>query len=141
MKNAWFYVGALFLVALSIGRGGSAEDEVAADNYNEECLHEGCDTEEVRELYSSYEEECIGEGCSKEEIVELGGTPPAALTMLRHFQDLGWTVREHDLQGLDCSFSHTETKCTAFVLWCKEFWLCPEGVHERSWSACGGCLG
>lgn len=42
-------------------------------NYNEECLNEGCDNEEVFELYNSYTTECLQERCYYEEVHELAG--------------------------------------------------------------------
>jgi hypothetical protein len=62
------------------------------EDYAEECQSEGCDGEEVSELYSSYQEECIGEGCGAEEIIELAGGAGSVNAMLNDFQSRGWQV-------------------------------------------------
>jgi hypothetical protein len=44
-------------------------------DYKEECLSEGCDNEEIRELWDSYQSECGDEDCWVEEVFELSGGP------------------------------------------------------------------
>jgi hypothetical protein len=68
----------------------------AVDDYLEECTHEGCSSEEVKELYSSYSEECLHEGCSAEELLELGGSPAGVEDMLDEFKKRGWKVDNDD---------------------------------------------
>ena len=41
--------------------------------YNEECINEGCDSEELEELFDTFWHECASEGCHTEEIRELSG--------------------------------------------------------------------
>src|SRR5215207_199328 len=130
---------AMFVFLLA-SQSAMVAEKVGTDNYQEECLHEGCSTEEVRELYVSYKEECIHEGCSKEEVIELGGTPSGALAMLRHFRKLGYTVRDQDFMNLQCSAIGSETQCAVFFLLCKDVWQCPDGIHKSSWYVCGGCF-
>jgi hypothetical protein len=140
VRKAVIYLSiALVIFALS-SQATMVVERVGADDYQEECLREGCSTEEVRELYASYKEECISEGCSKEEVIELGGTPSGALAMLDHFRRLGYEVRERDFLNLQCSPIGTETKCAALVLICKDSWQCADGVHQSSWYACGACF-
>jgi hypothetical protein len=125
-------------------------------DYAEECAHEGCSDEEVRELYDSYKEECINEGCSKEEIIELAGRPEQVNAMLAHFRKLGLKVREEDLPAGDCAATGTVTKCAAVLLMCKDYYQCPTGKPDlcregdffcpggnetSSWYVCGACLG
>ncbi|MGZ5443167.1 MAG: hypothetical protein ACXW5U_14255 [Thermoanaerobaculia bacterium] len=62
------------------------------EDYAEECQSEGCDGEEVRELYVSYQEECLSEGCDIEEVIELAGNSGAVNAMVNDFQSRGWTV-------------------------------------------------
>lgn len=42
-------------------------------DYHEECNREGCDREEVEELWESFKHECFSEGCWYEEVLELSG--------------------------------------------------------------------
>jgi hypothetical protein len=99
--NIGLHVG-LALVAFGMVRwvsshSGHTSRHASKEDYAEECQSEGCDGEEVSELYSSYQEECIGEGCDTEEVVELAGNRDAVNAMLRDFQSRGKTV-------LGCSF-------------------------------------
>jgi len=138
-KTVIYVCIALVIFALS-SQATLVAEKIRADNYQEECLSEGCSTEEVRELYAWYREECISEGCSKEEVIELGGTPSGALAMLQHFRRLGYEVREKDFLNLQCSPIGTETTCAALVFLCKDSWQCPDGIHKSSWYACGVCF-
>lgn len=86
------------------------DDAFAGISYLEECLGEGCYTEEVSEDYSYYKEEAINEGGdSFEEIKEtvfhdshrgdLNDAQEKAfvLVMLKDFQRRGWAVRAQDI--------------------------------------------
>jgi hypothetical protein len=78
-------------------------------SYYEECIGEGCSTEEVAEDHNMYYEETIGEHGTFEEVTELAfddgqraAFDPAKqkafiLVMLRDFQKRGWTVRQSDV--------------------------------------------
>jgi hypothetical protein len=78
-------------------------------SYYEECIGEGCSTEEVDELHDQYYEETIGENGNFEEVTEIAfdDAQRAAfdsdtektfiLVMLRDFQMHGWTVRQQDI--------------------------------------------
>jgi hypothetical protein len=68
------------------------------EDYAEECQGEGCDSEEVSELYETYSEECSGETCSREEVAEIAGNDGAINAMLNDFQSRGLAVKP-------CSFS------------------------------------
>jgi hypothetical protein len=140
VRKSVLYMCLAIFVFLLASQAAMVAEKVGTDDYQEECLNEGCSTEEVRELYVSYKEECINEGCSKEEVIELGGTPSGALAMLAHFRKLGYEVREKDFLNLQCSPIGTETKCIALVFICKDAWQCPDGVHKSSWYACGACF-
>ena len=86
------------------------DDAFTGVSYMEECLGEGCYTEEVRENHVTYNEECNNEGCSFEEIKEtvfhdshrasLNDMQEASfsLVMLKDFQRRGWKVRALDIQ-------------------------------------------
>jgi len=104
--RSWaFYVLSIMLIVFYLGV--FCPNAVEASNlydYDEECLHEGCNNEEVSELYSSYNEECLHEGCSKEEVVELGGSPSGAAALLTAFQNHGWAVNINDFQYLYNSY-------------------------------------
>lgn len=141
MRKVVLYASVALIIFFLASQGTMVSKKVATNDYQEECLSEGCSDEEVRELWVSYKEECINEGCSKEEIIELGGTPQGALAMLRHFKRLGFEVRDKDFLDLDCTGIKTDTKCIGVLMFCKDFWQCPSGVHESSWYVCGGCLG
>ena len=45
----------------------------ASANYREECENEGCNTEEISELYNSYKSECIDSSCSKQDVQNIAG--------------------------------------------------------------------
>lgn len=141
MRKVILYMSVALIIFTLASQGTMVSKRVAASNYQEECLHEGCSDEEVKELWRSYNEECLNEGCSREEVIELGGTPSGAQQMKNHFIRLGLKVRESDFQFLDCSPIGTETKCIAVVLICKDSWQCPNGLHQSSWYACGACFG
>lgn len=64
----------------------------AREDYAEECQSEGCDGEEVAELYATYQEECINEGCDIEEVIETAGGRGSVNAMLADFQSRGMTV-------------------------------------------------
>ena len=141
MRKLVLYISVALIIFTLASQGTMVAKKVTMDDYQEECLSEGCSNEEVRELWVSYKEECLNEGCSREEVIELGGTPQGALAMLNHFRKLGFEVRERDFLNLTCTAIGTETKCAAVLLLCKDFWQCPDKVHESSWYVCGGCLG
>jgi hypothetical protein len=97
---------ALFgLVYASAGSEPASIDGAQPIDYYEECTKEGCDREEVRELYRSFRTECYSEECWMEEVAELAGgtvqqdgagqwyfTRGAAVDeMFSYFyEDLGW---------------------------------------------------
>lgn len=126
---------------------------LAVADYSEECLHEGCSAEEVRELYSSYKEECIHEGCSPEEVIELAGGTGAVNAMLNDFRKRGFQVL-NNTPGTGCFANGTIAKCRFLVLTCQDWYTCPGG-HDScasepacpggntkgSWYACGICFG
>src|SRR5687768_11530530 len=89
-------IAAVSLV-LALARPGVAVTS-SYGNYGEECEHEGCSQEEVRELYASYKEECIGESsCSQEEINELSGGPGYQNAMMNAFLKYQWYIRAQDI--------------------------------------------
>lgn len=140
MRKTILYMSVALIIFTLASQGTIVSKRVTASNYQEECLSEGCSTEEVKELWRSYNEECLHEGCSREEVIELGGSPSGALAMKDHFLRLGLKINEKDFQFLNCSPIGTETACWAVVLMCKDSWQCPNGVHQSSWYACGGCF-
>ena len=76
-----------FVAAFGLCCGGVLKTRVALGNYSEECLAEGCNAEEVNELYASYKEECLGEGCLRpmpSPAVEAEHPDPPRLVMTRH---------------------------------------------------------
>ena len=86
------------------------DDKFFDASYVEECLGEGCYSEEVREIYAGYREEAIYEGGdSYEEITEwvfhdsqrsgLNAMQQNSfvLVMLKDFQRRGWYVRPQDM--------------------------------------------
>ncbi|HEX2687315.1 MAG TPA: hypothetical protein VHN14_11895 [Kofleriaceae bacterium] len=87
--------GGAFLVVVVMAN--LAEQRVL--DYHEECVVEGCSTEELAELYSSYAEECINEGCSAEEINELSGDPTETNSMLSQFLKNQWIIRSQDISS------------------------------------------
>jgi hypothetical protein len=58
-------------------------------DFNEECNQEGCDNEEIEELYDSFASECIDEGCNREEVLELAGPSSSIDPMYLAFCRLG----------------------------------------------------
>jgi hypothetical protein len=78
MRSVQFRVVIHLLLALLIfgvvSTGAQAAPAPApAAAYHEECDNEGCNTEEVRELWNSFQHECFAEGCWYEEVRELAG--------------------------------------------------------------------
>ena len=140
MRKTLLYMCLAMFIFLLSSQSAMVVDKVGTNNYQEECLNEGCNNEEVRELHVMYKEECIKEGCNKEELIELGGTPSGALSMLQHFRNLGFTVRDKDFMNLQCSAVGSETKCMVFFLMCKDIWQGPDGIHKSTWYVCGGCF-
>jgi hypothetical protein len=138
-RLAIFPVTALAIVALMVLAGRLPADRRPSyvDDYNEECLHEGCSGEEVEELHESYDEECFGEGCSQEEVVELAGTPEVVNAMLDDFAARGLKVSPEHRCDAKCIDEHrcTFTSCKGFVQtccgtgkkrgWCVGIWSCP----------------
>jgi hypothetical protein len=141
VRKVVLYLSVALIIFILASQGTMVSKKVATNNYQEECLSEGCSNEEVRELWVSYKEECLHEGCSREEVIELGGTPQGALAMRDHFRKLGFEVRDSDFANLACTPIGTQTKCIALVLICKDSYQCQNGVHESSWYACGACFG
>jgi len=96
MRRIPFEVLAAIVLVLLISRASvSTQDQ--ADTYAEECVHEGCSTGELRELYDSYWEECIHEGCSAGEIEEISGDPTETQSMLSAFLQNQWYIRSQDI--------------------------------------------
>lgn len=110
-------------------------------SFGEECLSEGCDDEEVSELYASYAEECLSEGCSPEEVIELAGGTQHVQAMRDAFVRRGFRVNEEDFRKALCAPIGSETQCAAFLLLCKDTYRCPSGLEESAWYVCGGCIG
>lgn len=69
------------------------------DDYNEECRNEGCETEELVEMYESYESECREETCDVEEVRETAGRRDVINEMLNAFIARGWAVSPCDFVG------------------------------------------
>jgi hypothetical protein len=123
-------------------------------DYKEECLSEGCSSEEVDELYSSYKEECINEGCSHEEVIELAGHPDAVNDMLNEFRRRGFQVLDNS-PGPGCSATGSRTRCVLVTMWCQDWYFCPGGTDacppddpfcpggntSSAWYICGACFG
>lgn len=132
-----FYGLVPWALVLFVARGAEGPPDHNTDDYQEECLSEGCDTEEKDELYESYKEECLNEGCSDEETTELAGNPGAVNEMLGEFQRLGWKVDPKHLCDFECQQTLTceLTSCKVFVQtccnngntrgWCFGWWGCP----------------
>jgi hypothetical protein len=129
----------------------SAWPASSSADYQEECLSEGCNNEEVDELYDSYQEECLNEGCSNEEKIELAGGPQFVNQMLSEFRRRGFKVAE---EGNNCVATGTIAKCRLFLLTCQDWYQCPTGSDScegefacpggntsSSWYVCGGCIG
>lgn len=140
MRKVILYITVALIIFTLASQGTLVTKKVATNNYHEECLHEGCSFEEVRELYDSYREECINEGCSREEVIELGGNPSGALAMAQHFRQLGFEVREQDFRNLDCTFLERKESCGVIVMMCQDRWKCPDREHYSSWYVCGPCF-
>lgn len=112
-KNNWSLCITAGLTAYSVSKSlwNWIDDQLLDVSYVEECLGEGCFTEEVRETYAMYKEEAINEGGdSYEEIKEttfhedqrnsLNDRQENAfvLVMLKDFQNRGWKVRAQDIK-------------------------------------------
>ncbi len=137
MKGKFFYLIAPLVIFSYAFVLRMAPPTDALFNYQEECNAEGCNSEEIEELYESYAEECLHEGCRKEEIIELGGNPSGALDMLREFQNRGYQVDDTDFMNLACDYLGREEKSYGPVFVCRDSWQCQDGVHQSSWFACG----
>ncbi|MGH9840895.1 MAG: hypothetical protein ACREEM_19140 [Blastocatellia bacterium] len=102
-----FIAGSVFSFCL-FGATHSAADNgqmnSSREDYNEECLQEGCDGEEVSELYESYESECREETCDVEEVREMAGTRGAINAMLNDFRNRGWAVSNCSFVG-PCNYA------------------------------------
>lgn len=61
-------------------------------DFEEECVEESCDTEELEEMHESYESECFEETCDVEEVREIAGNRGNINAMLDAFQSRGFTV-------------------------------------------------
>lgn len=139
------------LVLLAVTALALAAPEARAD-FAEECLREGCNAEEVRELYASYKEECINEGCSHEEVIELAGGAQHVNAMLAEFRRRGFQVLDNTPTG--CTPTGTIAKCRLFLMTCQDWYFCPGGKDscagefacpggntKSAWYVCGGCFG
>jgi hypothetical protein len=82
---------AVFLTVRYTGTQAVAE-RGRGENYAEECTNEGCEDEEVNELYATYREECLNEGCDIEEVAEVAGGHNAVNGMLDAFQRRGFQI-------------------------------------------------
>ncbi len=131
-RYAWTWI--VLAVSLIVFNGTAIAD------YAEECMSEGCDGEEVSELYSSYREECLGEGCSAEEVIELAGNTEAVGPMLAEFKKRGFEVNENDFRKAMCTGLKADVKCVAILLMCQDTYNCPDGLFTTDWYVCGGCL-
>jgi hypothetical protein len=141
LRHLWFLLVLLSPVA-------------AFADYAEECQSEGCNGEEVRELYQSYQEECIHEGCSHEEVIELAGKAGSVSAMLDEFRRRGYKVLDNS-PGPGCTATGTLAKCRFIVLTCQDWYFCPGGTDQcpadepfcpggntkSAWYACGICIG
>jgi hypothetical protein len=74
--------GSVFGGALAAARSNASASDAAPDlgniqpiDYKEECVSEGCDKEELQELWNSMQSECGSEVCWTEEVFELSGGP------------------------------------------------------------------
>lgn len=101
MRNIILSIGLSALAFSGVILGAQTEPQASSSNapsygtdtYAEECSHEGCYFEEVREMRATYTEECFAEGCWYEEKQELaGGGPLEVQAMEAHFRSLGWAV-------------------------------------------------
>lgn len=115
----------ILLIALWFGFG-----YFSYADYAEECLSEGCNTEEVKELYRSYKEECINEGCSHEEVIELAGNAGSVNAMLNNFRNRGWRVLDANSPGSGCSATGSTTGCAGIFLMCQDWYFCPGGTDS-----------
>lgn len=124
------------LMGMSLNR---KDGDIKIDDYLEECTNEGCNKEEVKELYLSYKEECCGEfQCSAEEVRELGGNTQATAQMKEKWRQYGYNTV---CPTSNCSHVATSTSCYFLVLVCHDKWSCPgQGIITNSY-ACGGCFG
>ncbi|HSL83577.1 MAG TPA: hypothetical protein VLF66_12450, partial [Thermoanaerobaculia bacterium] len=68
-------------------------------SWYEECTIEGCNTEELEEIYNSYYSECIDETCSTEEISELSGGPGENDNMLFDFLKHQWVIQSGNISS------------------------------------------
>ena len=88
------YIGIAAVVFVAV-RAASVPRPVQPDqgeSYAEECQSEGCDGEEVNELYATYQEECLNEGCDIEEVAETAGGHNSVNAMLDEFQRRGLRI-------------------------------------------------
>jgi hypothetical protein len=125
----------------------------ALADFAEECLSEGCNDEEVNELYSSYRSECIDEGCSHEEVIELAGGPQHVDAMLQEFRRRGFEVLDNS-PGPNCQATGSRTSCVFVANWCQDWYFCPGGTDScaddpfcpggntsNAYYLCGACFG
>jgi len=73
-------LGPLVLMVAVFAATTHSADVTSADvsgaqtvDFREECQKEGCDKEEIKELWDSYRSECYDENCWTEEVFELSG--------------------------------------------------------------------
>lgn len=101
MRNIVLSIGLSALAFSGVILGAQTEPQASssdapsygADTYAEECSHEGCYFEEVREMHVTYTQECFLEGCWYEEKQELaGGGRLEVQSMEAHFRSFGWAI-------------------------------------------------
>lgn len=85
--------GVAHLGALSEGAG------LTMYNWHEECQVEGCDQEELQELYNTYSEECLNEACDTGEVRRDAGGDQYIDPMLANFLAAGWVVNSQNFQS------------------------------------------
>jgi hypothetical protein len=121
-RLAFVFVAVAVLAFCRFGAEHPSPPDSSQEDYREECLQEGCDGEEVSELYESYESECREETCSYEEVREIAGARSAVNAMLNNFQSRGWAVNNCDFIG-PCDWSpgdNNATGDTAFDAFCTQ---------------------
>ena len=141
IKDLTFYLGAIAVIgSIFYGLLPPTPSQTARADYQEECINEGCNGEEVEEMCESYTEECRHEGCSKEEVFELGGSVEGTQQLANELQRRGCTIVPGDFQGTSPFCAGTTTFCRALVLFCNDHCTFPDGSTSSSY-ACGVCIG
>lgn len=65
---------------------------MANADFEEECVEEECDGEELEEMHEDYADECLEETCDVEEVRELAGTRGNINALLDAFQSRGFQI-------------------------------------------------